>query len=580
MLHTLSIRDLAIVDSAELELGPGMTAITGETGAGKSLMVDALHLLLGGRADRALVRSGAEQATVTGLFSLGRGPHSDRVRAALIELGVPLDDAEGGELLVRRSVGAGGRGRAFLNDVPVTVGTLAKVMEGVVDIMSQHEHQSLTSAEQQRELLDAFGDCGQAREVVAADFTALRDLLAEQARLATSDAEKAARVEYLDYQIEELEQAAPAPGQLLALEAELRKLGSVDRLLAQLGGAEALLNEEERAAIVLLDEAQKLLAQAAAVDPTLEPSRRAIDEARTLTSEAARDVARARLRLEADPARLEEVAAQVDLLRRLARKHAVDADQLGDKLGALREERDGLQHASTRLVALEGEITSAKRALSRASAALSAARRASAERLTVSCQAELTQLAMADARLVVALEALPHRGDERAVLVDDEGDGPGRRVARHGEDHVSFLLQANPGEPTLPLTKVASGGELSRVALALRRALADRDPVPTYVFDEVDAAIGGATAEAVGEALKGAARDHQVICVTHLPQVAARADQHLSVTKRTRGKRTRVEVEQLDRAARVEELARMLGGAKPAETARRHARTLLKGARA
>jgi len=581
MLHHLSIKDVAIVDAVDIELEPGMTVITGETGAGKSLLVDALHLLLGGRADSSLVRSGARQAIVSGLFSLGRGAHSDRVRATLDAVGVALDTSAAGgsgELLVRRTVAAAGRGRAFLNDVPVTVGTLAAVMEGVVDIMSQHEHQSLTSVDQQLALLDAFGDCGAQRTRVAEGHEQLRGLLGEQARLAASEAEKAARIEYLSYQIEELELAGPGQGELAGLEEEQRKLGSLDKLREQVGTAEARLYSDDTSAVGLLDQALKQVTHAASLAPELEPSRRAVDEARTLAADAARDLTGFLARLEADPARLESLNARIDLLRRLARKHAVESDLLGERLASLRAELEGLQNAASRLATLEDEVAAAKAALARVADQLSAARAKAATRLMRRCGQELKRLAMAEARIEVDLQALPPRGDEQAVLVGDEDGQPGRRVARHGADRVELRLQANPGEPPRSLAKVASGGELSRVALALRRALADRDPVPTYVFDEIDAAIGGATAEAVGEALREVAHDHQVLCVSHLPQVAALAGQHLHVEKTAHGKRTAVTVRALEGKDRVEELARMLSGAKPAATARRHARAMLKEA--
>lgn len=578
MLHHLAIRDFAIVDAIDIALAPGMTVITGETGAGKSLLVDALHLLLGGRADLDLIRSGAVEASVTGVFSLGDGQQSQRVRAALEQVGVRSGNGDGSELLVRRSVPSNGRGRAYVNDVLVTVGTLASALDGVVDIMGQHEHQSLTSHDNQLALLDAFGKCGPLRETLAASHDRLRALLDERTGLARGESEQTARSEFLKFQLDELGEIDPQPGELARLEDERRRLGSVDKLRTSVAAAEALAYGDERSACTLLTDALRQLEPALALAPELSEPRRCLDEARTLASEAARDLGHALARLEADPERLALVEDRLAALRRLGRKHGVEPDQLADQARTLAAELDAIAHADSRLAELDAAIAIAQKELGRAASALSKARREAAKKLGRACKRELAELAMAEATVAVVIEPLAPRADPAALVV--AVDGVEQRVGRSGGERVEFVLQANPGEVARPLIKVASGGELSRLALALRRVLADRDPVPTYVFDEVDAAVGGATAEAVGKALQSVARDHQVICVTHLPQVAALADHHLRVIKKSAGKRTAVVVEALGASERIEEIARMLAGAETTESARRHARTLLRRAQA
>ncbi len=578
MLHQLSIRDFAIVDRVDLDLDAGMTAITGETGAGKSLLIGALHLLLGGRADAGVVRAGAREATVSGLFSLGSGPHSDRVRVVLERVGIVQESlTDERDLLVRRNIATGGRSKAFLDDVPVTVATLREVMRGVVDIMSQHEHLSLASREQQRDLLDAFGEHGPLRLELAARHQALGYLLDEHRRLAAAEADKTARIDYLEFQLRELQELQPQPGEAARLVDERRQLASVDKLRQHATAAESAVYGDDRAALTLIDEARKQLRAVEELSPELARLAATLGEASALVGDAGQELGRYLHHLEGDPERLQSVEDRLDALRQLARKHACEPDELAGLSQRLGAELDELQHAQSRLADLDRQSGQAREALAEQAQLLSTARHAAADKLAEACRGMLGELAMATARVEVVVGDLPMRDDDQLLALDA---GQQRGVAAHGADRVEFLLQANPGEPARPLNKVASGGELSRVALALRRALAGRDPVPTYVFDEVDAAIGGATAEAVGLALKQVSATHQVLCITHLPQVASLADQQLQVEKLVDGERTHTGVRRLEPGERVDELARMLGGAEIGETARKHARSLLKRAQA
>lgn len=570
MLQEISIRDFAIVDAVDIHFAAGMTAITGETGAGKSLLVDAMHLLLGGRADNSVVRAGATRARVSGLYRLDDSAHAHDIIARLADLGIDVDTTQA-EVLVRRDLPSNGRGRVFINDVPVTVATLRELMAGVVDIMSQHEHQSLASRESQREMLDAYGGHGVLREAYRKRFNQCRVLQEERAELRAREADKATRLDYLQFQRSELHSLAPEENEHSALEQERRGLASVDKLRLAAAQAEAVLYGDERSAGSLVDAAIQALRPTVNISEPLKSLNTSLDEAKNIIADAGLELNRFLEHLDADPQRLQVIEDRLANLRQVARKHGVEADALHAQLQKIETEIDGLQGGQQRLQELDEELHQALKKLKLEADALSAGRQQAAGRLIEACTTALRDLAMARARVELQIEPLVGRG-ERSLQLDD-----GRWVEAHGADQVELLLQANPGEPARPLNKVASGGELSRIALALRRALADKDPVPTYIFDEVDAAIGGATAEAVGQALRQLAKDHQVVCITHLPQVAALAHHQLQVEKQVHEDRTRTHVRVLDTGERVNALAQMLGGG-GGDTAREHARSLMQGA--
>lgn len=568
MLQEISIRDFAIVDAVDIQFGSGMTAITGETGAGKSLLVDAMHLLLGGRADNSVVRNGAKRARVTGLYMLDDSPKAKQIIAQLEQLGINVDD-DNSQLLVRRDLPAKGRGRVFINDVAVTVASLRDLMRGVVDIMSQHEHQSLASREAQREMLDAFGGHGQLRAAYTQCFNRAKTLQDQINDLRKRQADKTARLDYLQFQSTELQELAPEADEFSRLEKERRNLASVDKLRIEAGRAEALIYSDDQAAASLVGQALQALRSIVEIDESLSPLHGSLDDAKNLLDDVGLELNRYLDRLDADPQHLQDIEDRLASLRQIARKHGIEPDELSEQLDKLNNEIIELNNSSEQVGKLEAELTQALTQLESYSDKLSQARHKAAKRLVASCTEALRNLAMDRAKIHMQVEALSIRGEHSLQLAD------GRWLEAHGADQVDLLLQANPGEPARPLNKVASGGELSRIALALRRALADKDPVPTYIFDEVDAAIGGSTAEAVGQALRQLASGHQVLCVTHLPQVAALAQHQLRVEKEVEGQRTRTRVSVLDNEARVEELARMLGGSHAVATAREHARSLM-----
>jgi DNA repair protein RecN (Recombination protein N) len=578
MLQHLSIRNVAIVDAVDIDFATGMTAITGETGAGKSLLVDALHLLLGGRSDAMLVRKGADEASVTGLFCFNAGAASGDARALLQAAGVPLTQSDDNnvDLIVRRVIVAQGRSRAYINDTLVTLATLHGVMRNSIDIMGQHEHQSLLRREHQLELLDAYGEHAALRQKLAETYTTLKALVDERDALSRSEAEKEARLDFVRFQINELETVDPRPGELVSLLEQQKRLASVDKLRHAARAAEAVLYSDEGAACTQLGEASRRLHALVDSVPELEVVVKNIEEALALASDAARDLGRILGHVDDDPEKLEQIAARVDALRTLARKHSIDADSLSMQLEKLREERDALENTASRLADIDTRMQPLRRSLVQHAEELTLARKHAAKDLAKKCVAALAGLAMPAATMLVSVDALDARSDDVGGVLVDTSSGQ-RFIMRHGGDRIEFLLAANPGEPARALAKVASGGELSRVALALRQTLADRGSVPTYVFDEVDAAIGGSTAEAVGKALKGVSKGHQVICITHLPQVAALADVQLSVSKHVHGRVTKVAVGTLQASERVDELARMLGTSTAGDSARRHAQALLNG---
>ena len=566
MLATLRIRSLAIVDDLTLELGPGLNVLTGETGAGKSIVVDALGLVAGGRADTSLVRSGEDRAIVEALFALGP---EHPARQALGQRGIDVED---GELTVRREVaGAGGTARVFLGGSPATLATLREVAESLLEIHGQHEQQMLLRTERHLDLLDAFGGlAGQAAAVRGAHDGVL-DARRAQAELDAAASERAARAAELERVVREISSVAPRPGELAELDAERRLLLHADRVRTLLEQAVAALYEGEPSAASLAASGARRAGELAAILPELEDMAGRIDAARVELEDAGGALRDWLERAEADPARLEAVEARRAAIERLLLRHGADevavlraAEDAGQELVRLRRLDD--QHAGARALVRDAE------ARYRAAAGeLGAGRRAAAVRLARLVEEQLAGLAMGGTRLEVAFS------QARGGAI--EGEPPVVLGAR-GAERAEFLLAANPGEEPRPLARIASGGELSRVMLALHGVLPAAGVGHVLVFDEVDAGVGGAVADVVGARLAAVGRRHQTVCVTHLPQVAAHADRHYHVRKRVAAGRTRVEVVALAGEERVDELARMLGGRSVTEGSRRNAAELLAAAAA
>ena len=552
MLISLAIRDIILIERLELEFERGLCALTGETGAGKSILLDALGLALGGRAERTLVRPDAAQGSVSAAFAV---PASPELAAMLDGHGIVLEDT----LLLRRVVGADGRSRAFVNDQPVGTGLLRELAALLVEVHGQHEQQALLDAGVQRRLLDAYGRLDDTLAGVRGAYAAWREAERERAALEAEVARAAADEAYWRHALKELDQLAPAAGEESALadararlmnrEKLLQAIGEAIRLLRGPGGADERLGSAHRTVERALPLAGSMLDDPAA----------GLERARVELEDAAAALERAGQQLEMDVGRAEQIEERLFALRAAARKHQVAVDDLPRLRDEVAARLAGVDAGAERLMALTEAAGAARAAFARRAAELSAGRAAAAARLAEAVIAELAPLKLDKARLAVRLLSLP------------EAEWSGE-----GAERVSFEIATNPGQEPAPLAKIASGGELARVMLALKVVLAQVGSTPCLVFDEVDTGIGGATADAVGERLARLGTAAQVLVVTHAPQVAARADHHWRVEKTVRAGRAMVLVTRLSDDERREEIARMLAGARITEAARRAADSLIR----
>lgn len=548
MLLSLAIRDFVIVDALELDLASGYTVLTGETGAGKSILIDALQLALGERAEADVVRDGAPRAEVCAEF----GVHA-AATAWLAEAGIAAQDT----VLLRRVVEAGGRSRAWIDGSPATLAQLRELGELLVDVHGQHAHQSLLRPAAQLALLDEHGGLGAQAAEVGTLWSEWRRAL--RARESAQQMAQAALAEQdrLRWTVEELGDLAPAAGEWEAVQAEHRRLAHGASLLEGAQAAIDALAQADGAALAQVDAVVARLTQLAQFDPRLAPIVESLEAARIQIDDAAGELARYLDRTELDAGRLAELDARLSALHAAARKFRCEPGALAGLLTDARERLAALTAASDLegLARVEAEAQARYRS---AAQDLSDARRAAAGHMGEQVSRAMQDLAMAGGRFEVALAEI--------------------EPAAHGLERAEFLVAGHAGVAPKPLAKVASGGELARVSLAISVIAATATPVSTLIFDEVDAGIGGAVAETVGRLLHELGGTRQVLCVTHLPQVAARADQHLLVAKQVRDAGTPVtRIEVLDRKTRVEEIARMLGGLEITETTRKHARQMLAG---
>ena len=534
MISHLVLQNLALVDRITLDFGPGLNVLTGETGAGKSVLVGALSLILGARAQSDAVRTGASEAIVEALFEGLEPP----VIARLEALGVSAAD---GQLLVRRVVSKGGRGRVQLNGQLATVGMLAKVMRGVLDITSQHEHVSLLDPEAHLDALDAFGNLWAKRaalEGLHGEVRALESKLADHLR---DDTEKRLRMETLREAVSEIERAAPKVGELEALQGEARRLRHQNDLTLGVQAAETALYSGEGAVVEVVGQVQRTLTRLASLDDDLSPMVTTMDAVAAELDDLARSLARYQGRIDAEPGRLEAVEDRLQVLRGLARKYGGDMANVLSAHAAMSDELSGLANVEEGANDLVARLEDRRGQLEAAAATLSEGRRGACRALADAIQRELVELSMKKSRVELRLS-------------------PVHPIGPRGAESGELLISPNPGEPMRALRRVASGGEMSRLLLALKNVLADRSQASTYVFDEIDTGIGGAVAEVIGAKLRAVATGTQVIAVTHLPQVAAFADTHFQVEKATVGRRTVTAVTRLAPKEQVAELARMLGG--------------------
>ncbi len=565
MIESLRIENWVIVEEAELELGPGLNVLTGETGTGKSIVLGALSLLAGGRGSPDAVRTGAERAAVESVIDTRRWPDLEA------ELARREIAGEGHELIVQRSFSRGGRGRVRVGGELVPTATLAELFADRIEISSQHSSQTLLRPDVQGRLLDESGGLLDLREQVETGVSALRALDRELEDLRAQAEERARRQDFLAFQVREIEDVGLAPGEIEELDAAHARLAHADRLQAEGGGACAALvgsgdaADELPNAVDRVAEAARLLDGLAALDPGLEGMAERVRAQEAELFEIGRDLERYLGRIDADPERLAQVEDRLAEIGRLQRKYGATEAEIEAFRARAAEELEAAQGADARIEQLAEQRETRVAELARAAERLGAGRRKSARKLARLVEQSLDALAMPGARFDVHLEALPAPA--------------GLPCGPSGSERVEFRFSANAGEPARALRLVASGGELSRVFLAVRNALRRSGAGMVLVFDEVDAGIGGRVAERVGRALAELSRHHQVLCITHLPQIAALGDVHFRVSKAEHGGQTLARVERVEGEARVEEIARMAGGESVTDATRLHALELL-GARA
>jgi DNA repair protein RecN (Recombination protein N) len=554
MLSELRIRNFAIIESLALPLAPGFNALTGETGAGKSIIVGALGLLLGERANADVIRSGADRATVEGTFDVAERPE---VRALLDQHGI---DAEDSLVVLKRDVTAG-RARAWINGTPVSASILAEVGRALVNIHGQHEAQTLLDPAAQRRILDAFAGADADAASVARAHAELTATVREIANLSKRRAEAERRADYLRHVAREIGEAKLVEGEDVRLEDEARRLENADELRALAGGLASTLDGDEDAVLQRLGAISKHLSSIQRIDPTLSRLQEMFDSAYFAIEALARELTEYEATVELDPSRLEEVRRRRDLLFRLTKKYGGSIPEVIRAGAEARAELDLVDSADIDIKELETRERAARASLVSSARTLTAKRQTGAQRLARAVDKVLPELGMPDGHLTVLLNLLPQIGE-------------------HGAEEVEFRVALNVGHEPRALSRVASGGELSRVMLALKTILARLDHVPTLVFDEVDAGIGGRVGLQVGDTLRRVASDHQVFAITHLPQIAARAHHHIVISKGARSGVTTADVSIVADDERVREVARMLGGDAESATSRAHAKELLVAGRA
>ncbi len=557
MLVELAVENYAVIEKARVRFHPGLNLLTGETGSGKSIVVDALGLLLGGRASPEMIRTGAPRARVSGIFEVAESPALAKL---LEDAGIEMEDRE---LLVEREIQAGGKSRAFVGNRPATAALLKDLAVHLADIHGQHDQQQLFSAAVQCDMLDAFAAAGDLASQVAETYQAWKRTAVEYDELDRSSQEKLRLADLWTFQRKEIEAVSPQPGEDAELENERRVLRNVVRLQELAGVAYAALYEDPESASAQVGSIAKRLEELGRIDESAQEMLAQLQPASIALAETAHSLRHYLGKLEADPGRLEEVEDRLAALEKLKRKYGASVEDVLAFLEEVRTSLEAVETADDRRTALQKEVAGLAQAYQSAAKKLSARRREAAGQLGKRVEQELAALAMEKTRIEIRVaRAEPADWSER------------------GADIVAFLIAPNVGEELKPLDKIASGGELSRVALALKTCVspaARKNVSPrTLVFDEVDAGVGGSAAEAVGRRLKKLSGANQVICVTHLPQIAGFADHHYFVEKHSEQGRTVASIEELAPGARTREIGRMLSGERITQEALRHAEQLLK----
>jgi DNA repair protein RecN (Recombination protein N) len=557
MLTTLRIKNLALVADLTLELQPGLNVISGETGAGKSILIGALNLVLGERADRTLIRGGEESCSVEAAFDVRK--LKAPLAAFLDENGIePCDD---GQLLLKRAFTASGTNRQFINGSPTTLQTLARAGEWLVDIHGPYDHQSLLHAERQLAILDAFGGLQPLRENFGELVRRRAALDAEKAALVVDEKTYAQQLDLLRFQVREITEAGLQPGEDAQIEADHQRASNAARLLELTRDALGLLSDDDHAVRTQLGALGRLLQELQRLDPSAAPLAETHSQATAVLQELQSTLSRYVDRLDLDPARLRELEERLNLLQSLKRKYGPTLDDVIEFGAGASRKLASLEQRDSELARLNGELQKLEAGLLRAGQDLSARRKKLVPQLSRAVEKQLAVLGFGQSHFDAALTS--------ACEVSNLNPP----VTATGLDRIEFQFAPNPGESPRPLRAIASSGELARVMLGLKTVLAAEDEIPVLVFDEVDANVGGETARAVGEKMRQIARQRQVLCITHLAPVAAHGDAHFVVTKQVKAGRTITEISQVEKKERVNELARMLGG--QGDAARQHAEALL-----
>jgi DNA repair protein RecN (Recombination protein N) len=571
MLHEIHIQNFAVIDDLTVEFYPGLNLLSGETGSGKSIVVDALGLALGGRAATDVIRTGCDRATLTAVF---RAPIQGALKRWADEY--DLEDEGEAEIIFRRVIHSNGRSRLLVNDQPVTLSAVKALADLLVEVHGQNEQVTLFSPDAQLELLDRFAGVGELRDQVAALYARRRQLETELESLSQNEQDRLRTIDLLTFQLKELDQAELEPGEDARLEEEKRVLAHREKIQSAVSQAYGALYEDENSACERVSVAARSLEELRAYDSSIEAQVELLREAKARLEDVAMTLRDYVKDLDASPNRLEEVEDRLALLDRIKRKYGKTIEDALAYREKVRQQLSGLEHSDERREEIARELKHAAIEYRKAAEMLSQKRREAATRLEKLLRKELADLSMEKTRFAVHFEPLPPE--------EPGAGGP------NGLDSIDFRISPNPGEDLRPLGKIASGGELSRIMLALKTVLGTvridgasvkRPLMPTFIFDEVDAGIGGSVAERVGQRLKRLAQTTQVICVTHLAQIACFADHHYFVEKFERGGRSHTRIEYLaDEKARAGELARMLSGTRVTDAVLKHAASMLKQASA
>jgi DNA repair protein RecN (Recombination protein N) len=555
VLTHIHIWNFAIVESLDIEFESGLTVLTGETGAGKSILLDALGLALGDRADSSVIRHGCDKAEISVSFSVKQAPQAGNW---LAQHEMESED----ECIIRRCISTKGPSKAFINGIPATVQQLRELGEMLVDLHGQHEHQSLLHKDVQRQLLDDYANHKDLLAQVAGLYTNWQNLSRDFERLSQANNDRDSRLELLRYQVQELEALELQAGETEQLEQELKRLSNASQLLTTAQSVIDNLDENENHAVSsIMNQSASDITELTRVDERLAPIAELLNTAIIQTQETVSELRHYVDALELDPERLSEVEQRITEIHNLSRKHRVEPEGLVELFPKLKQEQEDLEQADVKLGDLQTQIENARNSYIQAAKSLTAGRKKTARTLTE--------------KITDAMQGLSLQGGKFSVSLNELEEA---QWSGNGAETIEFLVSANPGTPLKPLNKVASGGELSRISLAIQVITAQAARIPTLIFDEVDVGIGGRVAEIVGLQLRALGQHRQVVCVTHLPQVAALGHHHYQVSKSTDKTTTITEINPLDKPQRIDEIARMLGGIKITEQTLSHAREMIESA--